>query len=179
MAVQNHDVGCGLGTVKLTIQVGDPQGLQFEELDVIAGTRSTYTAVPRARLERLGVPVVRTLPSETADGRIIPVDVGQTIIRLQGLEFHTQVIFAEPGEPSLLGTVTLEEAALTLDPVAERLMGPSALPTTPCFTPSALSTLTPGTASRRTQPPPKLGPIPTGRCATVPQLKGSANTYSA
>ena len=179
MAVQNHDVGCGLGTVKLTIQVGDPQGLQFEELDVIAGTRSTYTAVPRARLERLGVPVVRTLPSETADGRIIPVDVGQTIIRLQGLEFHTQVIFAEPGEPSLLGTVTLEEAALTLDPVAERLIGPSALPTTPCFTPSALSTLTPGTASRRTQPPPKLGPIPTGRCATVPQLKGSANTYSA
>ena len=179
MAVQNHDVGCGLGTVKLTIQVGDPQGLQFEELDVIAGTRSTYTAVPRATLERLGVPVVRTLPSETADGRIIPVDVGQTIIRLQGLEFHTQVIFAEPGEPSLLGTVTLEEAALTLDPVAERLMGPSALPTTPCFTPSALSTLTPGTASRRTQPPPKLGPIPTGRCATVPQLKGSANTYSA
>ena len=108
--------------MKLTIQVGDPQGLQFEELDVIAGTRSTYTAVPRARLERLGVPVVRTLPSETADGRIIPVDVGQTIIRLQGLEFHTQVIFAEPGEPSLLGTVTLEEAALTPDPVAERLI---------------------------------------------------------
>ena len=25
--------------MKLTIQVGDPQGLQFEELDVIAGTR--------------------------------------------------------------------------------------------------------------------------------------------
>ena len=99
--------------------------------------------MPRATLERLGVPVERTPPSETADGRIITVDVGQTIIRLQGLEFHTQVIFAEPGEPSLLGTVTLEEAALTLDPVAERLIGPSALPTTPCFTPSALSTLTP------------------------------------
>ena len=122
MAVQNHDVGCGLGTVKLTIQVGDPQGLQFEELDVIAGTRSTYTAVPRATLERLGVPVERSLPSETADGRIVPVDVGQTIIRLQGLEFHTQVIFAEPEEPSLLGTVTLEEAVLALDPVTKRLI---------------------------------------------------------
>ena len=58
----------------------------------------------------------------TADGRIIPVDVGQTIIRLQGLEFHTQVIFAEPGEPSLLGTVTLEEAVLALDPVTKRLI---------------------------------------------------------
>lgn len=111
-----------MGTVNLTIEIGNPQGLQFEELGVTAGTRSTYTAVPRATLERLGVPVERTLPSETADGRRIPVDVGQTIIRLQGLEFHTQVIFAEPEEPSLLGKVTLEEAALALDPVAGRLI---------------------------------------------------------
>ena len=111
-----------MGILKVTIAVGDPQELQFEELEVTAGTRSTYTIVPRAMLDRLGVPVERSLPSETADGRIVPVDVGQTIIRLQGLEFHTQVIFAEPGEPSLLGTVTLEEAALTLDPVAERLI---------------------------------------------------------
>ena len=53
---------------------------------------------------------------------MVPVDVGTIIIRLQGLEFHTQVIFAEPGEPSLLGKVTLEEAALALDPVAGRLI---------------------------------------------------------
>ena len=111
-----------MGILKVTIAVGDPQGLKFEELDVIAGTRSTYTAVPRATLDRLGVPVERSLPSETADGRIVPVDVGQIIIRLQGLEFHTQVIFAEPGEPRLLGTVTLEEAVLALDPVTKRLI---------------------------------------------------------
>ena len=111
-----------MGILKVTIAVGDPQELQFEELEVTAGTRSTYTIVPRAMLDRLGVPVERSLPSETADGRIVPVDVGQTIIRLQGLEFHTQVIFAEPGEPSLLGTVTLEEAVLALDPVTKRLI---------------------------------------------------------
>ena len=116
-----------MGTVKFTIQIGDPQGLQFEELDVTVGTRSAYTAVPRVMLHRLGVPVHRTLQSETADGRIIPVDVGRTIIRLQGLEFHTQVIFAEPDEPTLLGNVTLEEAALTLDPVALRLIPKSLL----------------------------------------------------
>ena len=111
-----------MGILKVTIAVGDPQELQFEELEVTAGTRSTYTIVPRAMLDRLGVPVERSLPSETADGRIVPVDVGQTIIRLQGLEFHTQVIFAEPDEPSLLSTLTLEEAALALAPVAERLI---------------------------------------------------------
>ena len=187
MAVQNHDVGCGLGTVKLTIQVGDPQGLQFEELDVIAGTRSTYTAVPRATLERLGVPVERKVerlgvPVPPFRDRRRPHNP-----RRRRTDHHqaARAGVPHPGHirrtrrAQLLGTVTLEEAALTLDPVAERLIGPSALPTTPCFTPSALSTLTPGTASRRTQPPPKLGPIPTGRCATVPQLKGSANTYSA
>ena len=109
-------------TTTLTIEIGDPQGAQFEELDVTVGTRSTYTAVPRAMLDRLGVPVERSLPSETADGRMVPVDVGTIIIRLQGLEFHTQVIFAEPNEPSILGAVTLEEGALTLDLVTGRLI---------------------------------------------------------
>ena len=85
-------------------------------------TESTYTAVPWELLQRLGVSVERSLPSETADGRILPVDVGETTIRLEGLEFHTPVIFAEPGEPSLLGVVSLEEAALAVDPLTGRLI---------------------------------------------------------
>ena len=111
-----------MGTITVTIQVGDPHGEQFEELDITVDTGSTYTAVPRAILERLGVPVQRSLPSETADGRIIPVDVGETTIRLEELQFHTPVIFAEENEPNLLGVVTLEQAALAIDPVAGRLM---------------------------------------------------------
>ena len=114
-----------MGIVKVTIGVGDPQGRTFEDIEVTVDTRdtgSTYTAVPRELLRRLGVPVERSLPSETADGRIVPVDVGNTIIRLEGREFHTPVIFAEEGEPSLLGMVSLEEAALAVDPLAGRLI---------------------------------------------------------
>ena len=111
-----------MGTVTVTIAVGDPQGRQFEEIDVVVDTCSTYTAVPRAMLQRLGVPVERSLPSETADGRIVPVDVGRTTIRLAGLEFSTPVIFAADNEPSLLGVVSLEEAALAVDPLAGRLI---------------------------------------------------------
>ena len=95
-----------MGIVKVTIGVGDPQGRTFEEIEVTVDTRntgSTYTAVPRELLRRLGVPVERSLPSETADGRVVPVDVGNTIIRLEGREFHTPVIFAEEGEPSPAG----------------------------------------------------------------------------
>ena len=111
-----------MGTLKVTIAVGDPQGRIFEDLEVTAGSRSTYTAVPRDLLHRLGVPVERSLPSRTADGRIVPVDVGQTTIRLEGLEFRTPVIFAEVGEPSLLGVVSLGQAALTVDPLSGRLV---------------------------------------------------------
>ena len=68
-------------------------------------------------LQRLGIPVERSLPSETADGRIVPVDVGEATIRLEGLQFHTAVIFAEENEPSLLGVVSLEQAALGVDPL--------------------------------------------------------------
>ena len=51
-----------MGTITVTIQVGDPQGNRFEELDIIVDTDSTYTAVPRAILERLGTPVDRSMP---------------------------------------------------------------------------------------------------------------------
>ena len=71
-----------MGILKVTIEVGDSQGRQFEELDVTVDTGSTYTAVPKAMLQKLGIPVERSLPSETADGRIVPVDVGEATIRL-------------------------------------------------------------------------------------------------
>ena len=116
-----------MGTLQVTIGVSDPQGRQFEELDVTVDTGSTYTAVPRAMLQRLGIPVERSLPSETADGRIVPVDVGEATIRLQGLQFHTPVIFAEENEPSLLGVVSLEQAALGVDPLAGRLIATNLL----------------------------------------------------
>ena len=54
-------------------------------------TGSTFTAVPRELLQKLGVQAEGSLPSETADGRILTVDVGRTVIRLEGLEFSTFV----------------------------------------------------------------------------------------
>ena len=111
-----------MGTLKVTIAVGDSQRRQFQELDVTVYTGSTYTAVPRAMPHRLGIPAERSLPSETADGRIVPVDVGEATIRMQGLQFHTPVIFAEENEPSMLGVVSPEQAALAVDPLAGRLI---------------------------------------------------------
>ena len=48
-----------MGKLVVTIGVGDQQGRKFEDLEVTVDTGSTFTAVPRALLQRLGVPVSR------------------------------------------------------------------------------------------------------------------------
>ena len=89
-------------------------------------TGSTFTAVPRALLQRLGVPVRRSARSRLADESSVPVDIGWTVVvkgvRLEDQIFATQVIFAEENQPSLLGVVTLEDALLAVDPVGQRLV---------------------------------------------------------
>ena len=73
-------------------------------------------------MQALGVPVNRSVQSRLADGSLQTVDIGQTTIRLGGREFITTVIFAEEGEPSLLGVISLEDALLAVDPVNNELI---------------------------------------------------------
>ena len=111
-----------MGKLNITVGVGDPQGRQFEDIEVTVDTGSTFTAVPRTLLQNLGVPVIRSVQSRLADGSTVPVDIGQTIIRLEGLTFQTPVIFADEDQPSLLGVVALEQALLGVDPVGQQLV---------------------------------------------------------
>ena len=111
-----------MGKLTITIGVGDQRGSRFEDLEVTVDTRSTFTAVPKSLLERLGVPVTHTARARTADGGTVPVDIGWTMVRLEGQVFPTQVTFADNGEPPLLGAVTLREALLAVDPAGQRLV---------------------------------------------------------
>ena len=111
-----------MGTVTATMEVGDPQGRNFQEVNLEVDTGSTFTALPRELLQALGVPVNRTEQSRLADGSTQPVELGDTAVRLAGKQFMTTVIFAEEGEPSLLGVVTLEQVLLAVDPVNNELI---------------------------------------------------------
>ena len=111
-----------MGTLLTTIEVGDPQGNTFQAVEVEVDTGSTYTALPREVLRALNVPVGRTVTSRLADGSHKPVQVGYANIRVEGTELITPVIFADEGEPSLLGVITLEDALLAVDPVNNELI---------------------------------------------------------
>ena len=110
-----------MGKLIVTIGVGNQHGTRFEDIEVTVDTAATFTAIPRALLQDLEVPVARPARSRLADGSTAPVDIGWTMIRLEGQTFPTRVAFAEENQPSLLGVVTLEEALLAVDPVGQQL----------------------------------------------------------
>ena len=110
-----------MGAIYVTIEVGDLRGEQFELVEVMVDTGSTFSQIPGELLRRLGVPVQRTLESELADGSVETVEVGEALIRLEGQQITTPVIFAHASEPNLLGVIALETALLVADPVRRRL----------------------------------------------------------
>ncbi len=111
-----------MNTLKVMIGVGDPHGERFEDLEVTVNTGRTFTEVPRELLQRMEVPVERRVRARRADGSRIPVDVGWTIIRLEGQEFPTPVVFAEPGQTGVLGRVTMTAALLAVDSQSGQLV---------------------------------------------------------
>ena len=116
-----------MGTFRITVEIGDPQGQRYEPVEMLVDTGATFTKVPRELLEGLGVPVESTYIAELADGSRIERTRGRTMIRLHGKEYPTPVTFGESGEQSLLGAMALEDAMLAVDPHARRLMPVNAL----------------------------------------------------
>ena len=109
-------------TFNVRLEIGSPSGSAFEEVEAVVDTGSTFTAVPRELLMRLGVPATRRQRFRIANGQLVESDVGEATVRIQGMEGTTPVVFGEPGEPILLGAVTLEQFLLGVDPVGQRLV---------------------------------------------------------
>jgi predicted aspartyl protease len=109
-------------TFRVPLQIGDLAGRRFEAVEAIVDTGSTFTAAPRELLERLGIQPARRQRFRIASGAVIESDVGDALVRLEGVQGATPVIFNEPGEPTLVGAVTLEAFLLGVDPAAQRLV---------------------------------------------------------
>ena len=111
-----------MGISNVTIAVANVHGQTFENVDVTVDTACDYTTLPTEMLQRLAVAVSGIAISEMADGLQVPSDTGWARVRLEGREVYTPVIFAQEGEESLLGVVTLKEARLGVDPTNKRLI---------------------------------------------------------
>ena len=110
-----------MGTFRVQIEVGDPEGKRFHSVDALVDTGATNTTLPAPLLTGLGVTPYTTTVFELADGRELELEVGRTWVKVNGQREFTQVVFASEGTEPILGAVTLEEMGLAVDPVRRRL----------------------------------------------------------
>ena len=111
-----------MGTFRVRIEVGDPQGARFEAVDALVDTGASHTSLPRPLLERMAVKPHASGIFELAEGRQVEFAIGRTWVRIDGREEITLVVFGDEGSEPLLGAITLEEYQLGIDPVRRRLM---------------------------------------------------------
>ena len=103
-------------------------GERRELRDVMVDTGSEYNWIPYSVLEALRVEPVRIDRFETADGRILERAVGFALISAAGRSMGSVVVFAEPGDMTLLGAIGLESLNLKLDLARRELVPAGPMP---------------------------------------------------
>jgi len=113
-----------IGVFRTTIEIQslDRRGPGRELPETLVDTGSEFTWVPREVLEELGIRAQRTQAFEVADGRRIEREIGYALVRAGGTEAPDLVVFAEPGDMTLLGAHSLEGLNLKIDPVRKQLV---------------------------------------------------------
>jgi predicted aspartyl protease len=94
----------------------------------LVDTGSEYTWIPSRTLEKIGVNrEKKDLQFTMANGQTITRSVGFAILRVNGHFTIDEVVFAEPGDVTLLGARTLEGLSL-VDPRKKKLVAAGPLP---------------------------------------------------
>ena len=84
---------------------------------------AVYSLVPAHILRRLGIRPHSSRTFLLADGAEITRPIGDAIFTIGGQQGASPVIFGEPDDAALLGSVSLESLGLVLDPM-KRVLRP-------------------------------------------------------
>ncbi len=93
---------------------------EIKEVELLVNTGAIYTVLPSTLLRSMGVKPVGRRRFRLADNRVVEREVGIIGIEVEGVKTHTPVVFGDENV-YLLGTVTLEELGLEVDPVTRKL----------------------------------------------------------
>ena len=90
---------------------------------LLVDTGSDYTWIPEATLKRVGVKEEKKdLSFVMANGQTITRSAGFAILRVNGAFTIDEVVFARPGDLTLLGARTLEGLNLRVDAKQKKLV---------------------------------------------------------
>ena len=96
---------------------------------LLVDTGSEYTWIPTRSLEKIGVlREKKDLKFTMANGQTITRSIGFAILRVDKHFTIDEVVFAEPGDLTLLGARTLEGLGLVVDPRKKKLVAAGPFP---------------------------------------------------
>ncbi len=91
-------------------------------LSFLVDSGATYTVIPSAVLESLGVEPVKERTFILANGQPIKRRIGEARITFQDESATCVVMFGEEGDNALLGVTTLENLGLIFDPIRQKIL---------------------------------------------------------
>lgn len=89
---------------------------------VLVDTGAELSWFPADVLESLRIQRRKTWQFRQADGTVLARATGWASLYLAGIATVDEVVFAEPGDPTLLGSRSLEGLNLRIDPVRKQLV---------------------------------------------------------
>jgi len=99
---------------------------------LLVDTGSEYTWIPEKDLAKIHIlPQKKDMAFVMANGQHITRSVGYALLRSGEFETVDEVVFAQPGDLSLLGARTLEGFAVVVDPRKKKLVAAGPLPVAP------------------------------------------------
>lgn len=95
---------------------------QTPAIEALVDTGSELSWLPAAALHAVGIQPRRSRTFLTATRQSVTRQVGYAILAAENFETTDEVVFAEPGDMSLLGVRTIEGFGVVVDNVAHRFV---------------------------------------------------------
>ena len=112
-----------MSTFAYSVRIADPRGNASPvEVKCLVDTGAMFTCLPRPALEALGMTPQWRIPIGLADGRQEEWSAAEILMTIDGRTLHTTCLFGPPDGLALLGAVSLEQFALSADPLARTLV---------------------------------------------------------
>jgi predicted aspartyl protease len=91
-------------------------------VEALVDSGSELTWLPKDLLANIMVTPVRKRSFATATKQLVTRETGYAILTAEGFETVDEVVFAEPGDMTLLGVRTLEGFGVMVDNIAHRFV---------------------------------------------------------
>jgi len=104
-----------MGITYIQGQVKGPRGKRAE-VKFLVDSGATYSVLPRAVWQEIGLKPKRKMTFTLADGTMIERSISEAYVILPQGEAHTPIVMGENGDQALLGVVTLEILGLVFNP---------------------------------------------------------------